>query len=57
MVTSNPGPAGVETVRSSCAILLLLTIGACTQYQPVEWNGRGSWAEARAATLRLVPGS
>lgn len=36
-------------MRSSCAILLLLAAGACTEYQPVVWDGQGSWAQARAA--------
>jgi murein DD-endopeptidase MepM/ murein hydrolase activator NlpD len=27
--------------------ILLLGLGGCTAYQPVEWDGRGSWAEAR----------
>jgi murein DD-endopeptidase MepM/ murein hydrolase activator NlpD len=51
MVKCNRGPAGGETVRSSCAILLLLAVGACTQYQPVEFDGRGTWAEARAEAM------
>jgi murein DD-endopeptidase MepM/ murein hydrolase activator NlpD len=36
-------------VRSVSAFLLLAGLAACTQYQPVAWDGRGSWAEARAA--------
>lgn len=36
-------------MRSACAVLLLASLAGCTQYQPVVWNGRGSWAEARAA--------
>ncbi|MGD9507959.1 MAG: peptidoglycan DD-metalloendopeptidase family protein [Geminicoccaceae bacterium] len=27
--------------------ILLLGLGGCTAYQPVEWDGRGSWSEAR----------
>jgi murein DD-endopeptidase MepM/ murein hydrolase activator NlpD len=27
--------------------ILLLGLGGCTAYQSVEWDGRGSWAEAR----------
>ncbi|MEK0085231.1 peptidoglycan DD-metalloendopeptidase family protein [Benzoatithermus flavus] len=38
-------------MRNSCAILLLLVIGACTKYQPVAWNGQGSWAQARAEAM------
>jgi murein DD-endopeptidase MepM/ murein hydrolase activator NlpD len=35
-------------VRGCCgAILVLAGLAGCTTYQPVAWNGQGSWAEAR----------
>jgi murein DD-endopeptidase MepM/ murein hydrolase activator NlpD len=30
-------------------ILLLSSLTGCTQYQPVAWNGQGSWGQARAS--------
>lgn len=36
-------------MRSGLVLLLVAGLGACTNYQPVEFDGRGSWAEARAA--------
>ena len=36
-------------MRAQSAILLLVSLGGCTAYQPVAWNGRGSWAQARVA--------
>lgn len=35
-------------MRGGLALLLLAGLGACTQYQPVEFDGRGTWAQARA---------
>ena len=44
-------------MRVNWAILLILGIGGCTQYQPVGWDGHGSWAAARAAAnLAAAPG-
>ena len=34
-------------MRGGWAAILLLGLVGCTAYQPVEWDGRGSWAEAR----------
>lgn len=34
-------------MRRHWIAILLLGLGGCTAYQPVEWDGRGSWAEAR----------
>ena len=35
-------------MRGCCgAILVLAGLAGCTTYQPVAWNGQGSWAEAR----------
>lgn len=34
-------------MRRQGIAILLLGLGGCTAYQPVEWDGRGSWAEAR----------
>lgn len=40
-------------MRRVCAITLLAALSACTQYQPLAWSGRGTWADARAASARL----
>ena len=42
-------------MRVNWAILLILGIGGCTQYQPVGWDGHGSWAAARAAANQPRP--
>lgn len=34
-------------MRGVWAAVLLLGLVGCTAYQPVNWDGRGSWAEAR----------
>lgn len=34
-------------MRAKWAIPLLVSLGGCTAYQPVAWNGHGSWAQAR----------
>jgi murein DD-endopeptidase MepM/ murein hydrolase activator NlpD len=39
-------------VRASWALVLLVGAAGCTEYQPVSWNGKGSWAEARFAAER-----
>lgn len=39
-------------MRSACTVLLLASLAACTHYQPVLWDGQGSWAEARAAAAQ-----
>lgn len=36
-------------MRITWAMLVLVGLAGCTQYQPVAWNGHGSWAEAQAA--------
>ena len=36
-------------MRAYWALCLLVAASGCTQYQPVAWDGRGSWAQARAA--------
>jgi murein DD-endopeptidase MepM/ murein hydrolase activator NlpD len=36
-------------VHRTLVILLLSSVTGCTQYQPVAWNGEGSWAQARAS--------
>ena len=41
------GSQGAQPVRAKWAILLVISLGGCTAYQPVAWHGRGSWAEAR----------
>jgi murein DD-endopeptidase MepM/ murein hydrolase activator NlpD len=47
---------GAQPVRATWAILLTLSLGGCTAYQPVAWNGDGSWAQARvAANARAAP--
>jgi murein DD-endopeptidase MepM/ murein hydrolase activator NlpD len=35
-------------MHRTLVILLLSSVTGCTQYQPVAWNGEGSWAQARA---------
>ena len=42
-------------MRSHWVAILLLGLGGCTSYQPVEWDGRGSWAEARQLGPRSGP--
>lgn len=44
-------------MRVNWAILLILGVGGCTQYQPVGWDGHGSWAAARAAANQQRPAS
>jgi murein DD-endopeptidase MepM/ murein hydrolase activator NlpD len=34
-------------VQRHWVAILLLGLAGCTSYQPVAWDGRGSWAEAR----------
>lgn len=41
--------AGTIAVRHHVVVLLLVGLAGCTKYQPVEWQGVGSWSEARAA--------
>lgn len=36
-------------MRSGFGMLLLAGLTACTEYHPVAFDGRGSWAQARAA--------
>ena len=42
-------------MRSHWVAILLLGLGGCTSYQPVVWDGRGSWAEARQLGPRSGP--
>ncbi len=42
-------------MRVNWAILLMLGVGGCTQYQPVGWDGHGSWVAARAAANQQRP--
>lgn len=44
-------------MRSHWVAILLLGLGGCTSYQPVVWDGRGSWAEARQLGPRSGPAS
>ncbi|MFO1073861.1 MAG: M23 family metallopeptidase [Geminicoccaceae bacterium] len=39
-------------MRSGFGMLLVVGLAACTEYHPVAFDGRGSWAEARAAAAR-----
>lgn len=34
-------------MRVMMALLLLASLAACTKYQPIVWNGEGSWSLAR----------
>jgi murein DD-endopeptidase MepM/ murein hydrolase activator NlpD len=37
-------------VRAYWGVVVLVGLAGCTSYQPVEWDGRGSWAAARHAS-------
>ena len=47
---------GAGSMRITWAMLVLVGLAGCTQYQPVAWNGHGSWAEARPDTAYTVKG-
>ena len=43
-------------MRAKWVLPLLVSIGGCTAYQPVAWQGHGSWAQAQAtASTQATP--
>ena len=42
-------------MRSGWGVILLVGLAGCTTYQPVAWDGHGSWAEALWASRAAPP--
>ena len=38
-------------MRRGWGVLILLGLAGCTSYQPVDWNGRGSWSQAQRSSI------
>ena len=39
-------------MRTGWGVLILLGLAGCTSYQPVDWDGRGSWSQAQQSSVR-----
>ena len=42
---------GSSPLRTGWSVLVLLGLAGCTTYQPVDWDGRGSWSAAQQSSL------
>lgn len=38
-------------MRRGWSVLVLIGLAGCTSYQPVDWNGRGAWSQARQSAI------